>query len=167
MRLTSFILMPNRGFTLVETLLVLALLVLGAAFLLPAAGAVFRRARLANPEEEVTLILQQARREAVLRGREVIMHFDSDAHRLVWEGADGADLAAVLAGMEIAFLRPEPASAVLIGGRQVETSQLPAMRFFPDGTCDPVRLQLRMPEGSPRLLSIDPWTCAPGLEVKP
>ena len=167
MRLSSFILMSNRGFTLVETLLVLALLVLAAALLLPSAGAIFRRARLANPEEEVALILQQARREAVLRGRPVVMHFDARAQRLVWDGSPGADLGSEDRRLEIGFLRREVKEAVLVGGRQVETSLLPAMRFYPDGTCDPVRLQLRLPEGVVRLMAIDPWTCAPGLEATP
>ena len=109
---------------------------------------------------------QQPGREALPRGRQLSMHFDASAHRLVWGGVEGMDFTTVLAGMEIDFLRPEPASAVLIGGRQVETSPLPAMRFFPDGTCDPVRLQLRTADGSPRLMTIDPWTCAPALKEK-
>ena len=167
MRLVSFIVPSSRGFTLVESLLVLALLLLGAMVLLPAAGSVFRRARLGNPEEEVALILQQVRREAVLRGREVVMQFDARKQRFVWDESAGAGLAAEGARLEVGFLRPGPGSAVLLGGRRVETSLLPAMKFFPDGTCDPVRLQLRVAEGAPRILTIDPWTCAPGLEVKP
>ncbi len=69
--------------------------------------------------------------------------------------------------MEVGFLRSEVKEAVLVGGRQVETSLLPAMRFYPDGTCDPVRLQLRLPVGVVRLMAIDPGTCAPGLEATP
>lgn len=167
MRLYSFILPSNRGFTLVESLIVLALLVLGAMVLLPAAGAVFRRARLSNPEEEVAGILQQARREAVLRGREVLMHFDARAQRFVWDGSAGAGLAGEATRMEISFLRQTPGHAVVIGGQQVETSLRPAMRFFPDGTCEPVRLQLRAADGGTHILMIDPWTCAPGLEAGP
>lgn len=167
MRLVSFILPSSRGFTLVESLLVLALLVLGALVLLPAAGAVFRRARLSNPEEEVASILQQVRREAVLRGREMVMQFDTAAQRFVWDETGGAGLAVAGGPVEVGILRPGRGSAVVIGGQAVETSSVPAMRFFPDGTCDPVRLQLRLPEGISRILTIDPWTCAPGLEVKP
>lgn len=167
MRLYSFILPSNRGFTLVESLLVLALLVLGAMVLLPAAGAVFRRARLINPEEEVAVILQQVRREAVLQGREMRMHFDARAQRFVWDESAGASLAGETTGMEIGILRQAPGRAVVIGGQLVETSLRPAMRFFPDGTCDAVRLQLRMANGVTRILTIDPWTCAPGLEASP
>jgi type II secretion system protein H len=167
MRLYSFIVPSPRGFTLVESLLVLALLVLGAMVLLPAAGAVFRRARLANPEEEIAVVLQQVRREAVLRGHEVLVRFDARTQRFVWDGSAGADLAGKAPRLEIGILRQAAGSAVMIGGRQVETSLQPAMKFYPDGTCDPVRLQLRVAQGEPRLMAIDPWTCAPGLEAGP
>lgn len=167
MRMSAVIVPSNWGFTLVETLIVLALLLLGAMVLLPAAGAVFERARLVNPEETVAVILQQVRREAVLRGREVVLQFDARAQRFVWDEEAGADLAADGPRVEIGFLRQSPGRAVLIGGQRVETSSLPAMRFFPDGTCDPVRLQLRVADGAPRFLTIDPWTCAPGLEARP
>ncbi|HWA26662.1 MAG TPA: GspH/FimT family protein [Lacunisphaera sp.] len=156
-----------RAFTLVESLLVLALLVLGAAALLPAAGAVFRRARLDNPEERIGAILQQARREAVLRGREVVMHFDAKAQRFEWDGDHDAGPFAKEARLEVEFVRPGARSAVLIGGQLVETSLQPAMRFFPDGTCEPIRLQWRVARGAVRTLAIDPWTCAFGLEDKP
>jgi type II secretion system protein H len=155
-----------RGFTLVETLIVLALLVLGATVLLPSAGAIFRRARFANPEEEVNAILQQARREAVLSGREIVMRFDPKAQRFVWNETGGANLAGGDAHLEVSFLRPDSGSSVLIGGRLIETAQQPAMKFFPDGTCEPVRLQLRVANSAARVITIDPWTCAPGLEAK-
>lgn len=165
MRISAIIVPPVRGFTLVETLLVLALLVLGAMVLLPAAGSFFERARPVNPEDAVAVILQQVRREAVLRGREVILQFDARAQRFVWDESAGADLAAGGPRLEIGFLRGSPGSAVVIGGQRVETSVRPAMRFFPDGTCDPVRLQMRGADGVTRVLTIDPWTCAPGLEA--
>lgn len=150
-----------------ETLLVLALLVLGGTILLPSAAAIFRRSGSGGPEEAVAAVLQQARREAVLRGREVVMHFDAKTQRLGWDGFTGPDLSPEGARMEVEFLRPGAASAVLIGGQKVETSLVPALRFFPDGTCDPVRVQLRLAGGAARIMAIDPWTCAPGLELTP
>lgn len=167
MKLSSAIPPSARGFTLVESLLVLALLVLAATVLLPSAGALFRRTHAGNPEEEVAGILQQARRAAVLSGREVAMRFDARAQRFVWDASAGVRLARDDARMEVGFLRAGTGSSVLIGGQRVETSLQPAMRFFPDGTCDPVRVQLRVADGAPRILAIDPWTCAPGLEARP
>lgn len=167
MRSSSVILPSSRGFTLVESLLVLALLVLGAMVLLPAAGSTFRRATLGNPDEAVTAALQQVRREAVLRGREIVMQFDARAQRITWDEVSGAGLTMEGPRIEIGFLRPSPGDAVMIGGQAVETSLLPAMRFFPDGTCEAVRLQIRVAHGATRIWTIDPWTCAPGLEARP
>lgn len=156
---------PARGFTLVEILLVLALLALGGAVLLPAAGSILRNSRSGSPEDTVSTVFQQVRREAVLSGREVTLRFESDRQRFAW-GESAARIGSEGTRLRVDFLRPGPGSAVLIAGRLVETSAVPALRFFPDGTCEPVRVQLRMGEGAARVLSIDPWTCAPGLEPK-
>lgn len=166
MRPSSASLRANRGFTLVESLLVLALLVLAGVVLLPSAAALFRAGRSENPEEKVALILQQARREAVLSGRELVMQFDPRTQRFTWDGFAGAGLGPEAARLEVGFLRPGGTSAVLIGGQIVETSLVPTLRFFPDGTCEPVRVQLRQAGGSAHIMAIDPWTCAPGLETK-
>jgi len=145
---------------------VLALLVLGAAALLPSAENAFRQARQENPEERIGAILQEARREAVLRGREVVMRFDPRAQRFEWEGARGTHAVAGNVRVEVGFVRPGAQSAVLIRGRLVETELQPAMRFFPDGTCEAVRLQYRIASGPYHVLPVDPWTCAFGPEEK-
>ena len=153
------------GFTLVEVLLVLALFVLAAAVLLPSAGGLFRSGPSANVEEELAMILQHARREAVLRGREVMLRFDAEAQRFVAEGFTAR--APGEAPVRVDFLREGAGSAVLIAGQIVETDAVPGLKFFPDGTCDPVRLQFRPARGSVRVMAVDPWTCAPGLEATP
>lgn len=152
---------------MVEILLVLALMALGGAVLLPAMGSIFRQSRYGNPEDVVAEVLQQVRREAVLTGREVALRFEPETQRFTWEGAAGPALAPEGARMKVEFLRPRTNSSVLIGGQLVETAVVPVLRFFPDGTCDAVRVQLRTAAGAGRILAIDPWTCAPGLEVKP
>ena len=50
-------------------------------------------------------------------------------------------------------------SAVLIGGELVSTQTVPAVTFYPDGTCAAFRLQLRAGAAA-HVLNIDPWTCA-------
>ena len=49
---------------------------------------------------------------------------------------------------------------VLVGGQLVETQTLPSVTFYGDGTCSPFRAQLRNKGVDPRVLEIDPWTCA-------
>ncbi len=155
------------GFTLVEVMLAIALMVLAAAVLLPAAGAFFRQAAPASIDDTVAEILQEVRRESVLSGREVTLRFEAGAQRFTWEREDVARHQ-VLPGprVTVEFLRAHGAGAVLLGGQLVQLGTVPAVTFFPDGTCQPVRVQLRQAGGAARVLVIDPWTCAPGLEAK-
>src|SRR4051812_16587370 len=69
----------DSAFTLVEILMVLALMALAATVLIPAAGALFHRQGSGDVTDIMADVLQQARREAVLTGREVVMHFDAPA----------------------------------------------------------------------------------------
>src|SRR4051812_4646686 len=77
----------RRGFTLVEVLMVLALLALVGAVLLPSAGALLRSGQSGNMDELVTEVMQEARRTAVLTGREVALRFEPDAQRFAWDGS--------------------------------------------------------------------------------
>jgi type II secretion system protein H len=153
------------GFTLVEILLVLALMALAAAALLPAAGALFRQGSGESPGELMTGVLQEVRREAVLAGRPVTLRFNAGTQSFAWDGITGGTRATPGPRLKVDFLRAGGKSAVLIGGQAVETDTVDSLTFYPDGTCDPVRVQLRLEAGKAEVLSIDPWTCAPGLEV--
>jgi prepilin-type N-terminal cleavage/methylation domain-containing protein len=155
----------SRAFTLVEVLLVLALMALVGAVLFPAANALFPKTG-ATIDDVVGDVFQQARREAVATGREVTLRFDLAGQRFAWEGAAVRHQAWSGPRVTIDFLRPNGGNAILLGGRLVETATVPVLRFFPDGTCDSVRVQIRTATDKPRIVSIDPWTCAPGLEVK-
>jgi hypothetical protein len=56
--------------------------------------------------------------------------------------------------------------SILLASQLVETSTMPYVTFYGDGTCSPFRVQIRT-GGEPRTLRIDPWTCAmvlPGTE---
>ena len=155
----------GTGFTLVEVLLVLALLALIGMVLLPAAGGLMPKAG-GGWDDNVAEAFQLVRREAVVSGRELTMRFDPETRRFVWSGGTSEPLGSDDAKLSVDFLRSTGTSAVLIGGQLVETTVIPVLRFYPDGTCDPVRIQLRATGSPPRVLSVDPWTCAPGLEVK-
>lgn len=153
------------GFTLIEILLVLALMALVGAVLVPAAGMLFQQGRKVSPADAVAEVLQEVRREAVLTGRTVSLRFDRGTQQFAWDGASGGSRALEGPKLAVDFLRPAITGAVLIGGRVIETNTVESLTFYPDGTCDPVRIQLRPAEGDAQVLSIDPWTCAPGLEV--
>jgi prepilin-type N-terminal cleavage/methylation domain-containing protein len=155
----------RHAFTLVEILLALALLALVGAVLLPSAGGLLRPHDAGRPDDVIAEVLQEVRREAVLTGREVALRFDAGTQRFAWDGSQ-RPLSRKGSKVTVDFLRPSVTTAVLIGGRMVETDTVPVLRFFPDGTCDPVRVQWRVAGGAGQIMAIDPWTCAPGLEVK-
>lgn len=158
---------PAGGFTLVEILLVLALLVLSLTVMLPATGSLLRGAQHETAEETALAILQDARRQAVLAGREVELTYEPVAHRFVWtDGTQTGRRPVADPGLAVEFLRPREGAAILLGGQLVETNPVPSLRFYADGTCDPVRLQLRATDAAPRVVVIDPWTCAPVLEER-
>lgn len=133
-----------------------------AAVLIPAAGVFFRRANQENPTELVAEVLQEARRAAILTGKPIALRFEAGPQRFIW---DGGSRVAEGPKLRVDFLRPVTTGAVLIAGSLVETGALNELTFYPDGTCDPVRVQIRPGDRPAQVLSIDPWTCAPGLEV--
>lgn len=148
--------------------MVLALMALAGTVLIPAASALFHRRGSGDIADVMADVLQQARREAVLSGREIVMRFDAPAQRFTWEGGGAAHQFALEGPRTtVEFLRPTGGGAILLGGQLVQTGAKPALTFFPDGTCDPVSVQFRPETGAGRLLAIDPWTCAPGLDIKP
>ena len=164
-----FVAPARRGFTLVEVLLVLALMALVVALLVPVAGSVLRDPAADNPDDLIAAVLQEARRTAVLSGQPVTLRFDRPSRRFVWAGA-GAEAAGgerVAASLrQVDILPAERGASTLVRGELIETDRHAAMEFFPDGTCTAVRLRLVPLSGSARAVSVDPWTCAPGLEVK-
>ena len=61
--------------------------------------------------------------------------------------------------MKVKVLAPESTGAILLGGVASEQA-LARMRFYPDGTCDRVRLDVTRADGR-KIIPIDPLTCAP------
>lgn len=160
----------RRGFTLVEVLLVLALMALVAALLVPVAGSMLQDPGADNPDELIAAVLQDVRRTAVLSGQPVSLRYDGRSRRFIWGGA-GADAPSgqrETAGLrQVDILPVESGGSMLIRGQLIETDRRAAMDFFPDGTCTPARLRLTPEAGTARIVLVDRWTCAPGLEVKP
>src|SRR5687767_5742803 len=109
------------GFTLVEILMVLAMIALVGVVLLPAAGALFRTSQQVKPADLVAEVLQEARRESVMAGRTVTLRFDRETQRFAWDGLSGGSRAIEGTRLNVEFLRARGGSAVLIGGNLVET----------------------------------------------
>ena len=144
---------PAGGFTLLEIVVVLALFGLITALLIGGSGALLRAVGREDVESTALNAIASARHEAVLAGRTLELRLDEKTRLLDW-GAGRA----TLAGEDVVrLLPPVKTSAVLIGGR-LEEAAITTVRFHPDGTCDPFRLEIVHGQTG-RILAIDPWTC--------
>lgn len=152
---------PPAGFTLVEILLALAVVALLAALVLPGINSVLRTFDNQEPEQILWDTLISARERALTANREVWLRFDREKKNLVWDDGTETRVIPWPAETKLEFLQPTEGATVLIGGRLVETRAIAAVRFFPDGTCDRFRAQLRTGSGAARIIAVDPWTCTP------
>ena len=145
---------PARsGFTLVELLLVLALLGLIVTVTLTGARAIAQASGEADAESAALNAIGAARRAAVTTGQVVVLHAADDA--LTWSGGRQT---LPPGDTRVLLLPAQRGNAFLIGG-DVTEEPITEVRFYPDGTCDAFRLQFKRKDGS-KVVAIDPWTCA-------
>lgn len=150
-----------RAFTLVEVLLVLALLALFAAIFIPGVNSMLAQMDERGPEQIASEAVLAARTVALESGRPTELAYDAEKRQLLW-GDAGARSDALPVGAVLELLPLEAGGNILLGGELTENQEpLKRVRFFPDGTCQPFRVRLRLgADAKPRLLVIDPWTCA-------
>lgn len=166
----------RRGFTLLETLLVLGLMSMLAAVMIGGSAQLLKGTARSDPEDALTALLQTIRRQAVEKGKVLELapkeSPDEDGPDFEW-GEENADEAHPRAeeklpkveGVKVKILAPESTGAILLGGVASEKA-LARMRFYPDGTCDRVRLDVTRNENR-TVIPIDPLTCAPLPAVAP
>jgi prepilin-type N-terminal cleavage/methylation domain-containing protein len=148
----------RRAFTLIEVVLVLMLIGMIGGVLISGANSLFDSAKEQDPESALLSLMQKMRGEAVETGQVIELRtLPEDAGFL--RGEDGLIELPKREGQGVRLLRPEMKSAFLIGG-QLEEQAVERIRFYPDGSCDPVRVQVRRGE-TRRVYAIDPWTASP------
>lgn len=155
----------RRGFTIVEVLLTLALIVLVGTIFISGTNSLLA-SKASSPDDQFWQACGQARKEALEEQRNVVMSYDSKARGFVLSDGNQVKTVPVTGPEDLAIdfhpAQSDSASSSLIGGVLVDTTPLPAVTFYSDGTCTPFKVQLRA-SGAAHLLSIDPWTCAPVL----
>lgn len=145
----------HRGFSLIELLCVIGLIgVLGALTI--GAGGRYLSAQKPDLEVRAFEAIREARKRAVEAAQPVELRYLAEGHRLLWLPDRGVALGD---GAEIRFLPATQGESVLLAGRLVEKA-LPRVRFFPDGSCDAFRLELRQAGRGAWQIAIDPWTGA-------
>lgn len=156
------------GFTLLEIVLVLVLIGLIGAVI---TGSVVRvvDADHPSPEDVFWQACRSAEKLAALSDHTVTLTFDEKTRQMVWSNGAETDQAGFdpkSGEVSVQFLRPRSAdSRILLGGQVVETATVPAVTFYPDGTCTAFQVQFRVGAHA-RRIAVDPWTCAPMLEKK-
>ena len=141
----------RRGFTLIEIIAVLALIGLIATVLINGSAAMLNNTEDRDPESVLLGILQKVRGEAVESGQIIELVQLPEDKGFLWGTEGVAELPLVKGGAV--------GRASLIGG-QMQEELLQRMRFYPDGSCDPARLEVRRGDAR-RVFAIDPWTSAP------
>lgn len=160
----------RRGFTLLETLLVLGLMSMLAAVMVGGSAQLLKGTARSDPEDALLALLQTIRRQAVEKGKVLELAptdgTDEDGPDFLW-GEENVDedhprteeKLPKVEGVKVKVLAPETTGAILLGGVASEKA-LARMRFYPDGTCDRVRLDITRNENR-TIIPIDPLTCAP------
>jgi general secretion pathway protein H len=146
---------------LIEILLAVALLGILSAALVSIAPRL-ASSKSQTPQEIFWEAIRTARRTALKSETEVRLSFDSKEKAFLVEGGAGVQKFAVpeTRDLTIDLLQAQSSGgSVLIGGQLVDTQTLPAVSFYPDGTCTPFRVQFRT-TGPAHILAIDPWTCS-------
>lgn len=149
------------GFTLVETLLVLAVIALLAALLLPGVNSLLHTISGDEPDRIVWDAITAARAQALTTNRTVWLRIDPKEKDLTWGGGADEQHRELPAGVGLQLLQPQEGNLILVGGVLIDTVEVPAVRFYPDGTCDRFRVQFRQGGNPPLTVAVDPWTCAP------
>jgi prepilin-type N-terminal cleavage/methylation domain-containing protein len=151
-----------RAFTLLEILIVLALIGLLSGVLVSGAGRLLKRGPL-TPEQIFWQMVATTRRHALQHSADVVLRFDEKARTLIARATDGKEIgrATLPEGVKLEFLAGAASGpSILLAGERVETTVVPRVTFYTDGTCTPFRVQLRGASGNLGLITIDPWTCA-------
>jgi prepilin-type N-terminal cleavage/methylation domain-containing protein len=132
----------SAGFTLVEMILVMALLVIAVSFVAPNFSGFFRGRALKSQGKQIIALMHQGQSRAVSGGVPIVLWFDTEKRKYGLEEEPGytdKDPDAVEFDLDenLKFEIPEDDSgtaASMSTGRDTARAGLPQINFLPDGT---------------------------------
>jgi len=155
--------LARSGFTLLETLLVLGLISMLAAVLIGGSASLLKGTARDDPESALMALLQTVRRQAVEQSKVIELRPEIEADGedtvLSYTWHDQRETLPIAGDTRVKIIAPEVQEAILLGG-QMEERALTRIRFYPDGTCDRMRVEIIRNQAR-RVVPIDPLTCAP------
>lgn len=161
----GFVTGPSRGFTMIELIVVVAIVAIVFAAVRPALTGLFRGARERSGLRGIVGILSFARTEAVARGRLVRVLCDLRegvlwAERQVDPAVDRSqfELQSVLGRSQVRLPEVLTITDLTIGGQGAAGQPFGAIYFYPDGHTDGASLSLIGASGRGLLVELSPTT---------
>lgn len=162
----------RRGFTLFEALLVIALMAVATTMFLVSVESLGRSSPADELEGAFWRATAQARELALSSRRTVELRWDEEGRVFVLAGGGkearvGIESEADAESFGATFSEEVAANDfILVRGELVTRRAVPAVRFFPDGTCQAFAVELAFGENSRRKVVVDPWTGAEMLSTE-
>ncbi len=158
--------MRRGGFSLIEILLVLALMAIGGTVVILNFTAYADRGEQNDAAELLTQAVRKARFYAVQDRRETRLRFDPEGGRLVVERETVTLHAETLrpefrgnGGGSVTFLQVPSAGGLSPPPPFTEAREpLAAVRFSPDGSCTPFVAEINTGYGTPQRAAFDPFS---------
>lgn len=162
--MTRFSRVSRSGFTLFELLLVLALIGLFSSVFVLNITSLMKDGEMETLEREYWRAVEAARTSAVFKQQAHYLEWDADGQRfLVLSGVTAEAFpvevdSPVELDIEVRFEEIAPENSyVLIAGQLVEKREIVKVGFFPDGTCSPFEVSMKIADFETRF-QMDPWT---------
>jgi len=166
----------SRAFTLIELILVMALLAIGATLVAPKMASFFRGRALDQEGQRLLALTHLAQSRAVSEGMPIILWFDAKSSTYglnIQSGyVDTDDHSSSYALDSTVTLETPVIGAIPVSEQQDEklglTDGIPFIRFNPDGFPDPVSQQkIVLRQGSDGALQLVPTVNGLGYEIQP
>jgi prepilin-type N-terminal cleavage/methylation domain-containing protein len=145
----------RRAFTLIEVMVVVAIMGLIMAFGVPTLYQMFNKSGFRKTISDLTDVCMVARRQAIMQGvtTEVVFH----PHEGRWEVAGGSSETGTTGGLSRSAQIDENTAVELLFVNQINCLDVEEgrIRFFPNGTSDELTMVLRSDKGEQWGITLD------------